>query len=227
MKKYFVLAVLSFFILSSCSDNKNNDLQKIKDIQKNLTDKTGPYSIAKANELIDLYVKFAESYPKDTNSITFLFDAANLSINIKPKYAVELFDKIIKEYPDDKRVPDCMFYKAFVYDEKLRDTKRAREGYQSYLKKYPDHTWAKDIPGLLEMLGKTSEQIGVSWSQSKNKIACRKNKIKKPAMKIAGFFILKVIYFLMASPIISPLVLITREYPLSSIFASPFLNESA
>ena len=161
MKKVILFVCLSIFIFNSCSNNKQNDLKKINDLKKALYDKTATnFDTKKAEELINLYVKFANDYPKDTSSVSFLFEAANLSTNIKPKYAIELFDKIINEYSDDKRVPDCVFFKAFTYDEKLKDIKKARESYETYLKKYPNYTWAKDIPRLIEMLGKTPEQIG-------------------------------------------------------------------
>jgi len=176
MKRIIALTMFSVFIMTSCS-NKKNDLQKINDLKKVLTDKSGTtFNVEKAKELVDLYVKFAENYPKDTNSVSFLFNAANLSINIKPKQAVELFDKIMKDYPDDKRVADCMFYKAFVYDEKLKDIKNAREGYEAYMKKYPNGAWSKDIPGLLKMLGKTAEQIGAELEakQKEDSLASKK-----------------------------------------------------
>jgi len=169
MKRVTLFVCLIAFVLASCS-NKKSELKTINDLKKEVFDKSAKtFDGKKAEELINLYVAFAKDFPKDTNAVNFLFDAANLSVATNPKYAIELFDKLIAEYPNSKRVPDCMFYKGFTYDEKLKDAKHARECYNTYLQKYPNHTWAKDIPGLIEMLGKTPEQIGAELEAKQKK----------------------------------------------------------
>jgi tetratricopeptide (TPR) repeat protein len=167
MKRNIVITLLILFVITSCSNNREKDLKAISDLEKILKeDSSGYLDKAKAAELVDAYIKFAKDCPDDTASAAYLFKAASLSMNIgKSKLSVDLFDQIMTDYPTCSRIPDCMFFKAFVYDNNLRDYQKAREGYEAYLKKYPAHSWAKDIPGLLKMLGKTSEQIGAELKE--------------------------------------------------------------
>jgi TolA-binding protein len=161
MKRNILFVVLSLLIIASCSNSREKDAKAIKDLEVTLkANSKGALDVVKSKELVDAYIKFAKDFPKDSSSANYLFKAATLSINIEnPKLSVELFDQIMKDYPTYSKFADCMFLKAFVYDNNLKDIKKARIAYEAFLKKYPTHAWAKDVPGLIEMLGKTSEQI--------------------------------------------------------------------
>ncbi|MFA4851572.1 MAG: tetratricopeptide repeat protein [Bacteroidales bacterium] len=161
MKKNIAFAMFTAFILTSCSNSKDKDLLKITDIEKTVfTNTAAPFNIEKAKELVNAYTDFAKKYPKDTNSVNFLFKAANMSMNIAlPKLSIELFDKIINDYPTFNKVADCMFLKAFVYDDKLKNINKAREAYEVFLRKYPTHEFADDAKACLDNLGKTTEQL--------------------------------------------------------------------
>jgi outer membrane protein assembly factor BamD (BamD/ComL family) len=160
MKKTIVFAVFTAFILISCSNNKDKDLLKIKDMEKAILKNTNAsLDIEKAEELVNAYTDFAKKYPNDSNSVNFLFKAANISMNSQPKLSVELFDHIINDYSTFNKAADCMFLKAFVYDDKLKNFKKAREAYEAFLRKYPTHEFADDAKACLDNLGKTSEQL--------------------------------------------------------------------
>ena len=176
MKKLLLFISIAVIVFPSCS-TKQNKLKQISSLKKDLFYKSvKTFDNRKADQLVDLYIRFVNEYPKDTNAANFLFDAANISEATNPKYAVDLLNRVIVEYPESKRVPDCMFYKGFTYDEKLKDFKKAKECYEEYLQKFPNHTWAKDIPDLIKMLGKTPEQIGAELAakQHSDSLAAKK-----------------------------------------------------
>ena len=77
----------------------------------------------------------------------------------KAKHSIELFDRIINDYPKFAKVADCMFLKAFVYDDKLKDYKKAKEAYEAFLKKYPTHEFAESAKACIENLGKSPDQL--------------------------------------------------------------------
>jgi len=124
-----------------------------------LENATAPLNIEKAKELVNAYTDFAKKYPNDTNSVNFLFKAANISMISQPKLSVELFDQVIKDYPTFNKIAYCMFLKAFVYDDKLKNINKAREAYEVFLKKYPTNDFADDAKACLDNLGKTPEQL--------------------------------------------------------------------
>ena len=160
MKRKIAIAVLSLFILTACSNSREKDFKTIKDLETALkADKKSPLDVNKTKELVDAYVKFVKDFPKDTACPGFLFEAAQKASFIKKfQLSVDLLDQIMKDYPTYKNAADCMFLKAFIYDEDLKNIIKAREGYEAFLKKYPTNVWASQVPGLLKWLGKTDEQ---------------------------------------------------------------------
>jgi len=161
MKKNIIITVLSVIILISCTDKKNNDLQKIKDLEiKLVSDSSAIPNFQQSKELANYFTSFAKDYPKDSNSVVFLFKAASINMNIgQASLAIELYDKIINDYPNFDKVSDCMFLKAFIYDDKLKDLVKAEVAYKEFLVKYPNHDFAKDAKVCLNNLGKTPEQL--------------------------------------------------------------------
>jgi outer membrane protein assembly factor BamD (BamD/ComL family) len=161
MKNVLISCLTLMVLFSSCSNKKQEKIDKIKELENIIGSKSiSSFNVAKAKELADAYIEYANAYPDDTASVTYYFKAASLSMNTgEPEQAVKLFDTIIKNYPDFKRIPECMFLKAFTYDNFLENIKKAEEGYKAFIKKYPDNEFADDAQSLLDMLGKTPEQI--------------------------------------------------------------------
>ncbi|HNW97531.1 MAG TPA: tetratricopeptide repeat protein [Bacteroidales bacterium] len=160
MKKIISTLVVIAVLLAACSNSKQNKIDKIKELEKIVSSKTDTFNIKKANELVEAYVDFADAFPKDTMAAPCYYKAASILMNTgDPNKAVELFDKIINNYPDYKKLPDCMFMKAFTYDNFLQNKKKAEECYNAFIKKYPDNEFADDAKSLLEMLNKTPEEI--------------------------------------------------------------------
>ncbi len=161
MKNTLLLLVTFALVFVSCSNNKQIKMDKIKELEKIVNSKTDTtFNVAKAKELAEAYVDFAKEYPDDTAAASCYFKAASISMNTgNPNKAIELFDKIINDYSDFKKAPECMFLKAFTYDNFLKNIKKAEEGYKVFIKKYPDNEFADDAQSLLDMLGKTDVQI--------------------------------------------------------------------
>ena len=167
MKKILLLSLLTAIVLFSCTNQKESKLKKINELQLAMKSDSIP-NMEKSKELVTLYVDFATAYPKDTGAAGYLYKAAKLSEFSNPKYAIELYDKIINGYADDKRAPDCLFFKAFIYDNNLKDLYNARKSYELFLKKYPNHFWSTQIPSLLKILGKTPEQLSAEFEAKNN-----------------------------------------------------------
>ena len=181
MKRLTVLILLIGCIFTACTSSKDKDLKKIKDLENVVLAKfTRPVNIDTAKLLVDAYVKYAKDFPKDTCSVNYLFKAANISMNIgKGDLSVELFDQIMKDYPDYSKIADCMFLKAFVYDNTLKEYKKARIAYEAFILKYPDHEFADDAQACLDNLGKTPEQLikDFETKQKEDSLASSKKKI--------------------------------------------------
>lgn len=170
-----LLGVVGLFMIFSCGQNKESDLKKVTELEKKYG--ASVYSDqAKAKELLAAYDEFVSKYPKDTVSARFLFEAGRLSMNTaQGKNAINYFDKVITDFPDYKKTPDCMFLKAFVYDDQLKDLKNAKKAYQAFLTKYPTHEFADDAKASIDNLGKTPEQL-IREFEAKNNVDSLKAK---------------------------------------------------
>jgi len=156
--RLFVLLVFITGLFACGSASK--DMEKIKAIEKTVFVDASGMNKDQAAELVVLYDKYATKYPDDSMASTCLYKAAEMSINLnKGNEAIAFFDRVIADYPNDPRVPEAYFLKAFVYEISLMNLNKARESYTAFIQKYPNHELTDDAQISLNNLGKTPEQV--------------------------------------------------------------------
>jgi len=122
------------------------------------------YNLAVSN-----YLKFANAFPNDTFAPACLFDAANISMSLNQyQRAIHLYDTVSLKYPAFKRVADCYFIRGFIYDDKLKDTAKARVMYQAVIDKFPHDSLSVQARAALSILGKSYDEI-IKQFEEKNK----------------------------------------------------------
>lgn len=121
------------------------------------------------NHAIATYMRFADNFPNDSMTPGCLFDAANISMSLTQyQRAINLYDTISMKYPNFKRAADCIFIRGFIYDDKLKDTAKARAMYQEVINKYPHDSIASQARAALAILGKSYDEI-IKEFEAKNK----------------------------------------------------------
>jgi len=163
--------IIYFFLftalcISSCSDPEGTDEKKklislIDSLHKKMLN---PQSMEldknRAQQGIAAYEDFIKKYPDDSLAAEYLFRVSDLfrgrGDNAK---ALESLKQICKKYPDHKKIPDCIFLQGYYMQELFGDTAAAKQYYQKLLSKYPHHPFADDAKALMNMFGKTDEQI--------------------------------------------------------------------
>jgi len=121
------------------------------------------------NHAIATYMNFANNFPNDSMAPSCLFDAANISMSLTQyQRALNLYDTITIKYPTFKRTADCIFIRGFIYDDKLKDTAKARAMYQEVINKYPHDSIASQARAALAILGKSYDEI-IKEFEAKNK----------------------------------------------------------
>ncbi|MBN2174242.1 MAG: tetratricopeptide repeat protein [Bacteroidales bacterium] len=163
MKKltgFFFLAV-TVSVMLSCSSQKDKLDSQIKALEQSLfSDENKTIDRTKARELIDAYVQFAADYSKDARAPEYLFKAGDMAMNMNmPHKAIEIFDKIMNNYPDYEKTPQCLFLKGYVYENDLKDLDMAKKIYEEFLQKYPDDEFADDAEISIKNLGKSPEDL--------------------------------------------------------------------
>lgn len=155
------LALFTLVLLFACGAGRDEKIASIKDLESRLLkDSVSAKDEVAAYNLQVAYTDFAEDFPKDPEASEYLFKAANLSINLGwGESAINILNKFIDLYPNDKRTPEAYFYKAFVYDNQINDDVRAGEVYRTYIEKYPSHEFASAADASIKNLGKSDEDL--------------------------------------------------------------------
>ncbi len=168
--KTTALLILILMVLSSCQNESNPKQEQINAI--NITEKKlfetqhGVIDKKEAANIIHQYVKYVDQHPKDSISPYYLFKAADVSINTFHSYSsIELFNRLLSEYPDFEKAPQALFLKAFTFENYLLQLDSAKSEYELFLSKYPNHAFANDAQMSLDNLGKSPEEIVKGFQQ--------------------------------------------------------------
>ncbi len=173
------LMIAAITVLVACISPEKRAMKDIAKLEKELySGSSDAFNNARAQNLIAMYLDYAEKFPGDTNSPNYMFKAALVYMNLnppQPRKAIEIYDKIILKYAGYKRVPQCVFLKAGAYENQLKDTAKAREVYEEFIKKYPKNEMADDARFAIQNMGKSTDQIlkellDKRWQEKQKKI---------------------------------------------------------
>ena len=163
MKTHKILKLAAFIsiVFFACSSPKENKESQINVLEENLfSDENKMVDKNKANELIAAYFEFADEFPENEQSPAYLFKAGDMSMNLNmPRKAIQVFDRILKDYPDFQKAPQCLFLKGYVYENSLGELGEAKKIYEEFLIKYPDDDFADDAEVSIKNLGKSPEEL--------------------------------------------------------------------
>ncbi len=160
-KSNFFLFVGILFFFFGCGPSREKSVKAIMNLDKQLfSSEAVSFNRAKADSLLVLYDVFIKDHPKDSLRPGFLFKAANLAMNLNNgNKAIAYFDQYIKDYPDGQKVPIGMFFKAFIYENMLKNIDKAREAYLQFIERFPNNEFADDAQMALQNLGKSPDQM--------------------------------------------------------------------
>lgn len=168
-KVFFYYSLLLILTVSSCSSDKQSDasaersamLSSIDSLEKQMFNQQSmELNKELAGKEIGLYLDFVAKFPQDTLSPEFLFRSSDLSRGTSENLkAIEYLNRITKEYPDYKKMPECLFLQGYYYQEFFRDTVQAKTLYVQLISKYPKHPFANDAKALMQMFGKSEMDI--------------------------------------------------------------------
>lgn len=135
--------------------------ERISAIQTRIFDvNSGKIDFNNAGEYIeacDLYALFNST---DTLAPLLLYRSSETYRAIRNfNMAIELYDRVIKSYPDFSKNEQILFLKAFTLDNDLKDFEKAKSAYEEFLQKYPNSDFSDDTKFLLENLGKDEEEV--------------------------------------------------------------------
>lgn len=158
MKKIVMMA-FSALMMVACGPSREERISQIEDFEDSIFESAIAANPETADQLTDMYVAFANKYPNDTLSPQYLLKAADMQSNVlHTARALELFDRVIDEYPDFDEVPMCYFLKgnALELNSQIEEAKAA---YEEFLAKYPNHYMAEQTRMMLPRIGMSPEEM--------------------------------------------------------------------
>mgnify|MGYP001265748845 CR=1 FL=1 len=72
--------------------------------------------------------------------------------------AINLYERLLNEYPQSEFGDEAQFMIAFIYEEYLNDMEKARGAYQRVIDRYPNSELAASAKQLLPHVGKSPEE---------------------------------------------------------------------
>ena len=157
MKK-LTLITLAALLTVACGSSKEERINQIEDFEDSIFESAIAADPETADQLTALYVAFADKYPNDSLSPQYLMKGADMQSNVlHTERALELFDRVINDYPDFEEVPMCFFLKgnALELNSQIDEAKAA---YEEFIAKYPDHFMADDARRMLPIIGMSDEE---------------------------------------------------------------------
>jgi tetratricopeptide (TPR) repeat protein len=161
--KDFRLFFVLFFLLGTMVQCSQDPKSKIKSLEVKISADNftmDDQGVKTAGELIQAYIEFAENHPKDPESPDYLYKAADLSLNInKSKESLDLYNRIIYQYPEYRKAPECLFLVGYIYENYFQNYGKAKDIYESFMVRYPDHDFADDAEISIRNMGKSPEEL--------------------------------------------------------------------
>lgn len=161
-----LLLMLAFVVclLAGCKQEKTEQEKLYDEITAKETelykDKTEAIDKDKAIEMVRLYAEYADKYTTDTLAPEYLFRAAEISENAnQPNNAVTYLTRIEENYKDYRNYPLCIFKKAYIYENYLKNQEKARQYYEKFIADYPDHELAEAANSSLTFLGMSDSDL--------------------------------------------------------------------
>ena len=161
-----LLLMLAFVVclLASCKHEQTEQEKLYDEITAMETelykDKTEAIDKDKAIEMVRLYAEYADKYTTDTLAPEYLFRAAEISENAnQPNNAITYLTRIEENYRNYKNYPICIFKKAYIYENNLKNQEKARQYYEKFIADYPDHELAEAANSSLMFLGMSDEDL--------------------------------------------------------------------
>lgn len=162
MKKFLLFPLAALVLCVGCgekAEQATDVASRIKAMEDSVFESLS-FDQRKAQALLDVYKSFAKNYPQDSLAPEYLFRAANLAKTMHDgEQGIVLYDRIIKDYPTWKRLPDVYYLKAFTIDSDLDRMGEAKTAYEEVIARYPDHPFAKDARAMIDNLQYTDEEL--------------------------------------------------------------------
>jgi len=113
-----------------------------------------------AGKLIRKYETYTKKFPKSDNAAMYLYKAGEVARSSGDmRRSVTLLEQLYDNHRSYEQAPQALFLAGFIYENDLKNLDKAKEIYDKFMKKYPDHELAASVKFSLQNLGKPADEI--------------------------------------------------------------------
>ncbi|MFO7614502.1 MAG: tetratricopeptide repeat protein [Bacteroidales bacterium] len=163
MKYLGVFLIVALIAVAGTQCTPKDPKAKIQSMEEKVRSESFTFDqkgIQLIEELIIAYTDYAEANKYSDEAPEYLYKAAEFSLNLnKPVQALEFYNQIIYQYPDFHKAPECLFLLAFIYENHMLNLGKAKELYETFIERYPDHDFADDAAISIQNMGKSPEEL--------------------------------------------------------------------
>lgn len=152
LRKYAMI-LLALFAFASCQPKKAERLEDISVLEKRTMKDAREISVSRADSLLVLYDAYIADFPLDSNTAIMLFNAADVSSNIKYcDRAIGYLQRLADDFPESDLAEIAMFKMGGVYESSCNNNDKAKQAYKNFIDAFPQSQYAVDARILLEMM---------------------------------------------------------------------------
>lgn len=154
-----VILLLALFFLVSCGTEDDQDLYE--SAKENIKNEEFVNALADFRKLVDNFPKskFRAEVDFEIGKLYHGTVDKNLTEEQSYKQAISYYESVYLNFPDDLNSPNALFMTAFLYANEIGNLDVAREKYELFIEKYPDHEMTASAKAELENLGVSAEEI--------------------------------------------------------------------
>jgi tetratricopeptide (TPR) repeat protein len=162
-----LLAMIALVIFTACSgesrtenNEKNQLVTSIDSLEQAFFGNEMSIDKDLAAKLLQSYIKFTDTYPMDEHSADYLYKGAGIARGVRLySRALEMYTRILSDYPDFPKTVETYFLVAFTYDNDIKDVEAARTAYNVVIEKFPQHEFAEQARERLKTIDMSDEEL--------------------------------------------------------------------
>lgn len=126
--------------------------QAIEEYANKINDNPTALNKLSADTLINLYKGYINDYPKDTINEWYLFQLSQVySAMNECDSALSCLDKIIKEYPNGKKVGAAYFFKGVILNDVCLNKEESEKAFLKYIELYPNTKYTEVARKMIQL----------------------------------------------------------------------------
>ena len=167
--KNLILITIASTLLFSCGGSENGGkktkesymavIDSLENVRKGFFENNQLPPKKLALESVQAYEFFIADYPEDENAGEYLFESAKrYEIDLQDyNNAIRLYQEVYDKYPDYKHHKMALFHIGNAYHS-MGDSEKAKAAFNDFKTKYPDHDFADDAEGMINIIDMGGEE---------------------------------------------------------------------